>query len=264
MLRSVTIVVGFATLAFHTSLRAGVMAYAVAGTSANLYSVDLSTATATLIGSTGEFLEGLALSPGGTLFGTDTVGDLYTLNKTTGAATLVGNTGLGDVEGLVFDGSTLLGTNFASPTTIYSINTTNASAIYVVSANIIVNAMTLLDSNDVFVTSDSCGIPPCSSDTILSTINLTTGGVTEIGPLNDDDQLTAALAYNGVLYGLDSAGNEYIINQTNAGLTLVGNAGDHFYLDATVATPVPEPTSILLLFSGTGALGMKRLHRKLF
>jgi len=258
MLRSAVVAAGLVSLAFHPSLRADVLAYAV-DTGENLYTVDLSTATATLVGSTGQFLEGIALSPGGTLFATDDSGNLYTLNKTTGAATLVGNTGLGDVEGLAFNGSTLLATNFFDPTTIYSINTTNASATSVVSANTgVVRAMSVLNSNDVEVTSDS---PVFQS---LETINLTTGGVTDIGDLSDPN-LLAALAYNGVLYGLDSLGNEYTINQTNADLTLVGNAGGHFYLDATLApvsSAVPEPGSILLLFSVIGALGMS-LRKKL-
>jgi DNA-binding beta-propeller fold protein YncE len=120
MLRSAIVAAGLAALAFHPSLRADIMAYAV-DINDNLDSVDLSTATATLIGSTGEFLEGIAISPGGTLYATDNSGNLYTLNSATGAATLVGSTGIGDVEGLAFDGSTLLGSSFSNPTTIYSI-----------------------------------------------------------------------------------------------------------------------------------------------
>jgi hypothetical protein len=81
--------------------------------------------------------------------------------------------------------------------------------------------MSLLDSNDVYVTSDT---PVLQS---LETINLTTGGVTDIGALADRIVI-AALAYNGVLYGLDGSGNEYTINQTNAALTLVGNPGAIF------------------------------------
>ena len=42
----------------------------------NLFSVDLTTATATPIGFTGQFLQGLAFSPAGSLFGTDFLGNL--------------------------------------------------------------------------------------------------------------------------------------------------------------------------------------------
>ena len=60
----------------------------------------LTTATAAPIGPTGQSLEGLAFSPGGSLFGTDYLGNLYSVSKTSGATTFIGMTGLGDVEGL--------------------------------------------------------------------------------------------------------------------------------------------------------------------
>ena len=77
----------------------------------NLYNVDLTTATATPIGYTGQYLQGLALSPAGRLFGTDAYGGLFSISTTTGAATFIGDTGLGDIEGLSFRGSTLIGTD---------------------------------------------------------------------------------------------------------------------------------------------------------
>ena len=89
------------------------IAFAVDDTE-NLFSVDLTTATATPIGYTGQFLEGLAISPTGSLFGTDYLGNLYSVSKTTGATTLIGDTGLGDIEGLGFRGATLIGTDFSN------------------------------------------------------------------------------------------------------------------------------------------------------
>lgn len=238
-------------------LFADVMAYAVA-LDDNLYSVDLTTGAATVIGNDGQFLEGLALSPGGTLFATDASGNLYTINRTTAAATLVGSTGLGDVEGLDFDGSTLIATNFTDPTTIYSINTSTASPTAIVSASTgVVRGMALLDAIDVFVTSDT---PVFQS---LETISLLSGSVVDVGPLSDTN-LIAAMAYNGTLFGLDSGGNEYTINPSNADLTLVGNTGNQFWLDMTLvsSSTIPEPSAVTLFATVIGAIGIGTWRRK--
>src|SRR6202047_5496552 len=102
---------GFAAM----SLVAGILPFSVRSAAAdqigfavdnttNLFSVDLTTATATPIGFTGQFLQGLAVSPTGSLFGTDYLGNLFSVSKTTGATTLIGNTGLGGSEGVVLYG----------------------------------------------------------------------------------------------------------------------------------------------------------------
>src|SRR5882757_2101074 len=129
------------------SLAAGVLHFSVRSAAADqigfavdntetLFSVDLTTATATPIGFTGQFLQGLAFSPGGSLFGTDYLGNLFSVSKTTGATTLIGSvnvggTSVGDIEGLTFRGTTLIGTNFSNlggPTTVFAIDTTTAAA----------------------------------------------------------------------------------------------------------------------------------------
>src|SRR5207237_690164 len=125
----------------------------------NLSSVDLTTATATPIGPTGQFLQGLAISPQGNLFGTDFLGNLFSVSSTTGAATLIGSTGLGDIEGLSFNGTTLIGTNFSNlggPTTVSAINTTTAAPTTITTfSQGPVRAMAVLNSNTIDVASDS-------------------------------------------------------------------------------------------------------------
>src|SRR5205823_5003318 len=133
------------------------------------------------IGSTGQFLEGLAISPGGSLFGTDFTGNLYSVSKATGAATLIGNTGLGDIEGLTFRGTTLIGTNFSNlggPTTVSAIDTTTAVPTLITSfSQGPVRAMALLNPNTIDVASDS----PVSQS--LVSVNLLTGTNTPLGQL---------------------------------------------------------------------------------
>jgi len=76
----------------HVSVRSAAadqIGFAVDNTE-NLFSVNLTTATATPIGFTGQFLQGLAFSPQGGLFGTDFLGNLFSVSTTTGAATFIG------------------------------------------------------------------------------------------------------------------------------------------------------------------------------
>jgi hypothetical protein len=227
----------------------------------NLWSVNLTTHTATLIGNTGQFLEGLAISPGGQLFGTNTAGQLFSLNSTTAQATLIGSTGLGNVEGLKFSGNTLLGTNFSNPTTIYSINTSTAAATPLVTTNPaegVVRTLAL-QGNTGFMASDT---PVFQS---LIATSLSTGATSVIGTLTGDDgNLMAAFDFGGgTLFGLDSAGNEVTINTATGQETVLGNLGGQFFLDLaippTAATAVPEPSALALFgLTGVGLLAWRR------
>src|SRR6267378_7826904 len=223
----------------------------------NLFSVNLTTATATPIGFTGQFLQGLAFSPQGSLFGTDFLGNLFSVSTTTGAATLIGSTGLGDIEGLTFRGTTLIGTDFSNlggPTTVFAINTTTAAATTITSfSQGPVRAMALVNPNTVDVASDSPG--PQS----LVQVNLLTNQVTDLGQLpSAGAALIAALNFgtDGVLYALDPFGNEFMIASNGAGIP-IGNTGGQYWLDLTMASTVldppgdpngvPEPNSMALL-----------------
>jgi PEP-CTERM motif len=240
----------------------------------NLFSVDLTTATATPIGYTGQFLEGLAISPTGSLFGTDAYGSLYSVSPTTGATTLIGNTGLGDIEGLAFNGTTLIGTNFSNlggQTTVSAINTSTAAPTTITSfSQGPVRAMAVVNPTTVDVASDS----PVSQS--LVQVNLLTGTNLDLGQLPSNglavtgSDLISALNFgtDGVLYALDALGNEFTISSNGAG-TLVGNTGDQQWLDLAMAStaldppaPVPEPSSMaLLLVAALGLIGVRAWQR---
>jgi hypothetical protein len=264
-----------AKLTIATSLVAGILALSVRSAAADqlgfavdntttLFSVDLTTAAATPVGPTGQFLQGLAVSPTGALFGTDFLGNLFSVSKTTGAATLIGSTGLGDIEGLTFRGTTLIGTNFSNlggPTTVSAIDTTTAAPTTITSfSQGPVRAMALVNPNTVDVASDS----PVSQS--LVSVNLLTGTNTSLGQLpSTGAALIAALNFgtDGVLYALDPLGNEFTIASNGAGIP-VGNTGGQYWLDLTMASTVldppgdppgvPEPNSMALLL--TAALGL--------
>jgi hypothetical protein len=176
---SIAIVLGAEILAFSVrGAAADQFGFAVDNTE-SLFSVDLTTATATPIGSTGQFLQGLAVSPSGGLFGTDYLGNLFSVSKATGAATLIGSTGVGDIEGLSFRGTTLIGTDFSNlggPTTVYAIDTATAAATPITSfSQGPVRAVALLNPNTIDVASDS----PVSQS--LVSVNLLTGTNTSLG-----------------------------------------------------------------------------------
>ncbi len=199
---------------------------------ANLYRVDLDNARATLVGVTGVFLEGLALSPDGRLFGTDTGGNLYRLNTTSGAATLVGNTGGGDVEGLHFFGAVLVGVGLTTaPPVFLSINTQTCASTTLVTANSSpgpVRAMTSSDLNHALV----AGAQGVFQHALYS-VDLVTGDVTLIGIPNVGTTFLAAMDFNraGTLYALDANGNEWTVDPCTAAVTLIGNTGRIFWLD---------------------------------
>jgi hypothetical protein len=265
----VLIAISLAASVLHFSVRSAAadqIGFAVDNTE-TLYGVDLTTATATPIGFTGQFLQGLAFSPAGSLFGTDFLGNLYSVSKTTGAATFIGSTGVGDIEGLTFSCATLIGTNFSNlggPTTVYSIDTTTAAPTAITSfSQGPVRAMTLLNANTIDVASDS----PVSQSLVQA--NLLTGTNTSLGQLPSiGAALIAALGLgtDGVLYALDPFGNEFTIASNGAGF-LVGNTGGQYWLDLTIDPPgdpngVPEPNSMaLLLTAGLGLIGLHAWRR---
>jgi hypothetical protein len=267
-----------------TSLVAGFLALSVRSAAADqfgfavdntttLFSVDLTTATATPIGPTGQFLQGLAVSPSVGLFGTDSLSNLFSISKATGAATLIGNTGIlnngsPDIEGLTFRGTTLIGTDFSNlggPTTVYAIDTTTAAATPITSfSQGPVRATALVNPNTIDVASDS----PISQS--LVSVNLLTGTNTTLGQLpSSGAALIAAMNFgtDGVLYALDPLGNEFMIASNGAGIP-VGNTGGQYWLDLTMASTaldppgdpdaVPEPSSLGMLL--TAALGLISLR----
>ena len=211
-------------------------------TAMNLYCIELSSATPTLIGNTGVFLEAIALTPDGTaLFGTSAGGLLYHIDPATAIATLVGNTHIGDIEGLHFLNDTLLGVNLQTTPTIYSIDPATAVATAVVTldeATGAARAMTVLDDNTLLLVTDN------PNGKALRTADLTTGATTFIGNITTNATFVPGLDFgiDGNLYALDSSGNVLLVDPATAAATIIGNPLANFWLDLA-ATSFSDPTT---------------------
>lgn len=220
------------------------LAYAV-DTQKSLYHVNLTTATTTFIGTNAYlFLEGLALSPTGQLFGTDVSGNLYRVNKANGVTTLIGNTRLGDIEALRFMGKTLLAFPNTATGLIFSLDTSTAKASAVVATKFRTNgihAMAIATDRSILI---SAGLDPNHQLTYhsLYSIDFSSGDVTFIGNLDIGTNVSlAAMDFDSSrqLFGLDQNGNEWIINPTTAAVTLIGNTGGQFWLDMCTGAQPP-------------------------
>lgn len=223
----------------------------------------MTTQTKSAVGSAGlgSFLEGLAIAPDGALYGTDENGTLFSISTSTGLVTEIGDTGRGDIEALDFSGNTLLGATSGS---IFSIDLGDASTINLFPnftpgfTTDVPRTMAVVDSNTALIATFSA-----SNQADIYSANLGTGALTYVGlaAVAPGQFLSMDIGTDGKLYGFDNSGNIWLIDQTDAGVTLLGTIpGGAFFLDATVQA-VPEPSTWALLLGGSGALWLARRRR---
>lgn len=195
---------------------------------------------------------------------------LFTLDLGTGAATLVGSydpavTAI-VMHGIEIDDSTgqLYGISIHNTGTFYSINKTTGAATAIGTATGTASFQNLgynSDTDTMYMTSGgrTGGIADA-----LHTINRATGAVTDIGPLGAVSTNPNGLAYNfdnDTMYLVDnSADNLFSINLATGAATVVGSTGAGNLLGLAYVNPVPEPATMAILGLGIVAL-MKRRPR---
>jgi hypothetical protein len=153
--------------------------YLTSSTNDSLYTINLMTGAATLVGAYGidVTMHGLEWSQWNhKLYGMSD-DDLYTINVTTGAATLVGSTGIAGFSNLGFDSrnGVMIMTN-STTDSAYALNLNTAGATLLGPLNTMTNPHSLAydAENGVMYVLDS-------SDNELGTLNRTTGAVTPVG-----------------------------------------------------------------------------------
>jgi sugar lactone lactonase YvrE len=147
----------------------------------SLYTLNIDTGVATLVGSFGfdSVMHGLEYDNStGTLYGMHTLtGSLYTINKTTGAASFVGSHGITSNTNLGYNlnNGVMYATN-SSTDSLYSVNKGSGAMTLIGALNgpTLPNALAFNHDNNTMYLTDT------QLDTLL-TINLATGATTTVG-----------------------------------------------------------------------------------
>jgi hypothetical protein len=209
------------------------LAYAITGND-QFGVVDLNTGVFTDLGDMGQRLTGLAVGPGGVLYGSGYNNgsgpyndpDFYTINPTTGALTLVGSSfsagfyDLGSTTTAIFA--------IGNDGNLYSINP-NTGAGTLIGPTIKGNGLSSGGST-LYMTSGST----------LYTINTTTGAATLVGSSNSG-AFGSDVVENSIIYGSSSDGAIYTLSSSNGAATFLSNlsgaTGDFWGLAPDPTTP---------------------------
>lgn len=175
----------------------------------SLYTLDVNTGTATLVGAFGDstiVMHGLeADTSTGLLYGASGGGgnfNLYTIDKTTGVATVVGPLGLTSFTNLVYDPTTntMFATN-SNTDSWYTIDRTTGAATLVGPLNGPTNPNGLAydpTNNTIYLV--------CNNTDILYTVDRTTGATTAIGSIGSSNVLGLASIPSSGTYSVFGAG----------------------------------------------------------
>jgi len=152
-----------------------------------IYIIDESTGTMTLIGGGGISLNGLAYDPtNGVMYGASSY-DLYTINMSSGAQTLVGPFNAGVMIGIAFDGKgTLYGEDIGTDC-LYSINTLNGAAKLIGPLGIDLNYAQDMAYD---INWDVLYLAAYTGEGALYTCNVTTGKATKVGTFQGRADIT--------------------------------------------------------------------------
>jgi hypothetical protein len=233
-----------AALAVAGAAQAGPLLY-LSTTSNELGTVDSTTGTVSLIGSTGVFLSDIAFDATGQLWGIS-FSNLYKVDKNTGASTLVGSMGSvsGTANALVFGAG---GTLYMAGNTLYTLNTSTGAASAI-------GAIGSQSAGDLAFVGGTLYMAAASNN--LVAVDTATGAGTVVGAMGVSDVFGLATPDNVNLFGV--AGTDLLsINTTTGAASVVAGftptgvlrgaaAGSAFFAEAG-AVPVPATYGLVAL-----------------
>lgn len=226
----------------------------------NLYTVDVETGVAELIGNTGREFTDIAFDAEGRLFGISNQGSfwvdmgLYEIDPENASVTKIGNIGPGGfLNALVFDEKGTLWA--AGDSAVITINpSTGGGTVFsnAVSGYGSAGDLALDASLNMYLTTDTG---------MLIRIDRSTGSVFAVGLIPQTNLYGFATGDDDQMYGLSSDNKIFLIDPSTGDGTLLGSITASFPLGATNGTSflgesVPEPATLFLLAAGVILTGI--------